>query len=80
MREEQRGANGSSGCAKNKYYVCETLRNIDRYKGAVNIYGKTGPGNEQWRVVNFTMALLILPYNIVYGPISAWSKILYGPV
>ena len=49
-------------------------------KGAVNIYGNTGPGNERWSVVKFTVAPLILTFKIVYGPVSAWSKILYGPV
>ena len=49
-------------------------------KGPVNIYGKTGPGNERWPVVKFTVAPLILPYKIVYGPVSAWSKIFHGPV
>ena len=37
-------------------------------------------GNEQWPVVKFTVALLILPYKIVYGPVSDWSKIFHGPV
>ena len=40
-------------------------------KGAVNIYGNMGPGNERWPVVKFTVAPLILPYKIVYGPLSA---------
>ena len=55
-------------------------RNRYSSKGLVNIYGNTGPGNERWPVVKFTVALLILPYNIVYGPVSACSKILHGPV
>ena len=49
-------------------------------KGPVNIYGNTGPGNERWPVVKFTVAQLIFPYKIVYGPVSAWSKIHHGPV
>ena len=49
-------------------------------KGPGNIYGNTGPGNERWPVVKFAVAPLILPYKIVYGPVSAWSKFLHGPV
>ena len=49
-------------------------------KGAVNIYGNTGPGTERWQVVKFTVAPLILPYKIVNGPVLAWSKIHHGPV
>ena len=39
-----------------------------------------GPGNERWPVVKFTVAPFNLPYKIVYGPVSAWSKIFHGPV
>ena len=46
----------------------------------VNIHGNTGLGNERWPVVTFTVAPLILPYKIVCGPASAWSKIFHGPV
>ena len=62
-----------------------------RFKGAVNIYGNTGPGNERWPVVKFTVALLILPNKIVYvpsplghkffmAPLKSPSKIVVGPV
>ena len=49
-------------------------------KGPVNIYGKTGPGNERWPVVKFTVAPLILLYKIAYGPVTAWPQIFHGPV
>ena len=49
-------------------------------KDPVNIYGNAGPGNEPCPAVKFTMAPLILPYKIVFGPVSSWSKIFHGPV
>ena len=49
-------------------------------KVTVNIYGNTRPGNERWPVVKSTVAPLILPYKVVYGPVPAWSKFLHGPV
>ena len=39
---------------------------ICSYKGPGNIYGNTGPENEQWPVVKFTVAPLILLYKIDY--------------
>ena len=50
--------------------ICDT-----HSKGAVNIYRNTGPGNERWPVVKFIVAPLILPYKIVYGPISLAQKL-----
>ena len=38
---------------------------LNEVLGAVNIYGNTGPLNEQWPMVIFTSSLLILPYKIV---------------
>ena len=49
-------------------------------QGLVTNYGNTGPGNERWSVVKFTVVPLILPFKIVHGPISAWSKIIHGPI
>ena len=48
-------------------------------KGPVNIYGNTGLGNERWPVVKFTVALLILPDKIMYGPGSTLSKTTSSP-
>ena len=40
----------------------------------VNIHGNKGP------VSKSTVAPLILPYKIVYGPVSTCSKILHVPL
>ena len=50
------------------------------YQGLVNIYGDTGPENERWPVVKFIVSPFILPYQIVYGPVFAWSKIFHDPL
>ena len=61
-------------------FMCDGDRGPRDAKEPVNIYGNTGAGNERWPVVKFTVTPLILPYKIVYGPVSACSKIFHGPV
>ena len=43
---------------------------ICSYKGPGNIYGNTGPENEQWPLVKLTMAPLIWLHKIEH--VSAW--------
>ena len=51
--------------------VCSTCKITEclYIKGLVNIHGNTGPGNENSTVLKLSLALVMLPAQIMHGPV-----------